>query len=73
MAISGERSRNAWATPLTMLVAPGPRVDMQMPGLPVMSPQVAASIAPATSCFISRNRIWRWRAASISSTNSPPG
>src|ERR1700676_1626511 len=56
-----------------MLVAPGPRVDMQMPGLPVMSPQVAASIAPATSCFISRNRIWRWRAASINSTDSPPG
>src|SRR5215468_10353696 len=56
-----------------MLVAPGPRVDMQMPGLPVMSPQVEASMAPATSCFISRNRIWRWRAASISSTDSPPG
>src|SRR4030088_729499 len=56
-----------------MLVAPGPRVDMQMPGLPVRSPQVAASMAPATSCFISRNRIWRWRAASISSTDSPPG
>src|SRR5215467_7393355 len=56
-----------------MLVAPGPRVDMQMPGLPVMSPQVEASMAPATSCFISRKRIWRWRAASISSTDSPPG
>src|SRR5215471_4258889 len=56
-----------------MLVAPGPRVDMQMPGLPVMSPQVDANIAPATSCFISRNRIWRWRAASINSTDSPPG
>src|SRR5580658_2372749 len=56
-----------------MLVAPGPRVDMQMPGLPVMSPQVAASMAPATSCFIKRKRIWRWRAASISSTDSPPG
>src|SRR5216684_5703165 len=73
MAISGERSRYAWATPLTMLVAPGPRVDMQTPGLPVMSPQVEASIAPATSCFMSRNRIWRWRAASINSTDSPPG
>src|SRR5215468_3108329 len=73
MAIKGERSRYAWATPLTMLVAPGPRVDMQMPGLPVMSPQVEANIAPATSCFISRNRIWRWRAASINSTDSPPG
>ena len=45
-----------------MLAAPGPRVDRQMPGLPVMSPQVAASMAPATSCFISRKRIWRWRA-----------
>ena len=73
MAISGARSRKAWATPLTMLVAPGPRVDRQMPGLPVRSPQVAASMAPATSCFISRKRIWRWRAASISSTDSPPG
>src|SRR6266852_4923771 len=73
MAIRGERSRYAWATPFTMLVAPGPRVDMQTPGLPVMSPQVEASMAPATSCFISRNRIWRWRAASISSTDSPPG
>src|SRR6266853_1259440 len=73
MAISGERSRYAWATPFTMLVAPGPRVDMQTPGLPVMSPQVEASIAPATSCFMSRNRIWRWRAASINSTDSPPG
>src|SRR5215467_5052402 len=73
MAYSGDRSRYAWATPLTMLVAPGPRVDMQMPGLPVISPQVEASMAPATSCFISRNRIWRWRAASISSTDSPPG
>src|ERR1700716_1519314 len=73
MAMSGARSRNACATPLTMLVAPGPRVDMQMPGLPVISPQVAASMAPATSCFINRKRIWRWRAASISSTDSPPG
>ena len=73
MAMSGARSRNACATPLTMLVAPGPRVDMQMPGLPVISPQVDASMAPATSCFISRNRIWRWRAASINSTDSPPG
>src|SRR5215471_4416034 len=73
MAIRGDRSRYAWATPLTMLVAPGPRVDMQMPGLPVMSPQVEASMAPATSCFISRNRICRWRAASINSTDSPPG
>src|SRR5262245_28278996 len=71
--MSGERSRKACATPLTMLVAPGPRVDRQMPGHPVMSPQVAASMAPATSCFISRNRIWRWRAASMSSTDSPPG
>src|SRR6266849_8207873 len=73
MAMSGARSRNACATPLTILVAPGPRVDMQMPGLPVISPHVEASMAPATSCFISRNRIWRWRAASISSTDSPPG
>src|ERR1051325_6269735 len=73
IAISGERSRKACATPLTMLVAPGPRVDRQMPGLPVMSPQVAASMAPATSCFISTNRICRSRAASISSTDSPPG
>jgi len=73
MAMSGARSRNACATPFTMLVAPGPRVDMQMPGLPVTSPQVEASMAPATSCFISTNRIWRWRAASISSTDSPPG
>src|SRR5262249_14639620 len=70
---SGERSRNACATPLTMLVAPGPRVDRHTPGLPVMSPQVDASMAPATSCFISRKRIWRWRAASINSTDSPPG
>src|SRR5262245_54668494 len=56
-----------------MLVEPGPRVDRQMPGLPVRSPQVEASMAPATSCFISRKRICRWRAASMSSTDSPPG
>src|SRR5581483_6292066 len=73
MAISGARSRKAWATPLTMLAAPGPRVERHTPGLPVISPQVAASMAPATSCFISRKRIWRWRPASISSTDSPPG
>ena len=30
-------------------------------------------MAPATSCFISRKRICRWRPASISSTDSPPG
>src|SRR5580700_2821452 len=73
IAISGERSRKACATPLTILAAPGPRVERHIPGLPVRSPQVAANIAPATSCFIRRNRICRWRAASISSTDSPPG
>ena len=30
-------------------------------------------MAPATSCFISRKRIWRCRPASISSTDLPPG
>ena len=52
MAISGARSSSACATPLTMLAAPGPRVERHTPGLPVISPQVAASMAPATSCFI---------------------
>ena len=56
-----------------MLVAPGPRVDRHTPGDPVISPQVAASIAPAVSCFIKRKRMSRSRAASISSTDSPPG
>src|SRR5918997_3337542 len=59
--------------PLTMLAAPGPRVDRHTPGEPVISPQVDASMAPATSCFIRRNGMLRWRAASISSTDSPPG
>src|SRR5262245_7162971 len=73
MAISGARSSSACATPLTILAAPGPRVDRHTPGLPVISPQVAASIAPATSCFMSRKRMPRCRPASISSTDSPPG
>ncbi len=37
-AISGARSRKACAMPLTMFAAPGPRVERQTPGEPVISP-----------------------------------
>ena len=59
--------------PFTMFEAPGPRVDMQTPGEPVISPQVAASIAPAVSCFTKMKRSPFSRAACIISTDSPPG
>ncbi len=45
----GTRSSSAWATPLTALAAPGPRVTTQAPGKPVSSPYVAAMIAAAVS------------------------
>jgi hypothetical protein len=73
IAINGQRSIQACATPLTMLAAPGARVDRQTPGEPLISPQVAASIAPGLSSFVKMKRTSRWRAASIISVDSPPG
>ena len=73
IAISGALSRKAWAIPFTIFVAPGPRVDKHTPGVPLISPHVEASMAPATSCFISMKRIPCAFAASINSTDSPPG
>ena len=38
----GALSCRAVCTPMEALVAPGPRVTMQMPGVPVSLPQAAA-------------------------------
>jgi aspartate/methionine/tyrosine aminotransferase len=56
MATSGAESIIALAMPVTRLVAPGPEVAMQTPGLPVTRPQASAANAAPCSC---RTRIWR--------------
>ncbi len=46
----GAESCIAVCTPMAALVAPGPRVTMQMPGLPVNLPQAEAMKAAPPSC-----------------------
>ena len=61
-------------TPSPCVAEPEPdRAAGHPPGDPLTSPEVAASLAPAVSCFLKLNLSPRWRAASIISTDSPPG
>ena len=46
IAMTGAPSSHAQPTPVAMLVAPGPRVERQMPGVPVRLP-TAVAIKPA--------------------------
>ena len=48
--IIGVESWNAVCTPIDALVAPGPRVTKQMPGLPVSLPYASAMYAAPPSC-----------------------
>ncbi len=55
--IIGVESCFAMWTPGEALVAPGPRVTMQIPGLPVILPAASAIIAAPPSCRQTVTRI----------------
>ena len=73
MAISGERSSQALPTPVVRLVAPGPSVAMQSPGLPVMRPVTSAAKPAEPSCAVSTKSTPPLRIASISGSTLPLG
>src|SRR5437870_5449336 len=52
MAIIGERSSQAPPTPVARLVAPGPTVDAQTPGIPVRRPTASAINAAEVSLAV---------------------
>src|SRR2546423_4328702 len=71
--MSGARSSDAWATPVTRFVAPGPRVARHAPGRPVLLDIASAMNAAPVSCFARTNSRPAWRKPSMRSTTSPPG
>ncbi len=73
MATRGARSMLASATPVTRLVAPGPRVAKQTPGLPVSRPQTSAMKAAPCSWRVVTKWIVLSRSASMTSMFSSPG
>src|SRR6185503_18684735 len=73
IAIIGERSSQALPTPVARLVAPGPSVAMQSPGLPVMRPVTSAANPAEPSCAVSTNSTPPFRIASISGSTLPLG
>src|SRR5829696_3650052 len=72
-ATSGERSRNASATPVTRLVAPGPSVPRQTPARRVRRPYMSAMYAPPCSCRTGTNVIEESSSDSFRSSVSSPG
>src|SRR5260370_19097877 len=73
VALSGERSRKASATPVAVLAAPGPNGAMQSPGAPVMRPVTSAAKPAEPSCAVSTNSTPPVRIASISGSTLPLG
>ena len=73
MHTTGERSMLASATPVTRLVAPGPRVPRQTPALPVSRPQASAAKAAACSCRQRTKRMELSISEIITSAFSSPG
>ena len=69
---SGARSRVAWASPLTALVSPGPRVTTAAPGVPVSSPNAPAMTQAAVSPWARVNGMPCAAAAPIMSRFGPP-
>jgi hypothetical protein len=64
---SGARSRRACATPLAAAATPDSKAVRQAPGRSKRSPSVAAIRAALLSWWVSRNSIFRCRAASTMS------
>jgi len=73
MAMSGERSRNAFATPSVRFSAPGPSVETHTPGLRSIWPLASAMNAATASWRTRMNSMPTFRAASMKSRISPPG
>ena len=70
---SGARSMLASATPVTRLVAPGPRVPRHTPALPVSRPYASAANAAACSWRQSTKRMELSSSEIITSAFSSPG
>jgi len=73
IAMTGSRSIHALATPVAMLVAPGPMVATETPGMPRISPVTPAANAAVFSCLVSRKGMPASFSACMRSTTSPPG
>src|SRR5262245_44172320 len=73
IAMSGERSRYALATPSVRFIAPGPSVDTQTAGWRAICPAASAMNAATASWRTRTNSIPTFRAASMKSRISPPG
>lgn len=73
IAIIGQRPRCACATPVIRLVAPGPRVEKQTPGLPVSRPSVAARNAATCSCRVTTTSTPAAESASVRASVCSPG
>ena len=73
MAITGAPSSQAAPTPVARLVAPGPRVETQTPGVPVRAPMVDAMKPADVSFAVSTYSIELPRSASISGRTGPLG
>ena len=75
IATSGARSRYASATPVSKLVAPGPRVERQTPAFPVSRPWTSAMKAAPCSCRAATNWICEstseFKTSSVSSPGTP--
>ncbi len=73
MAMSGAQSSHAHPTPVDMLVAPGPSVERQTPGVPVRLP-MALAMKPAEVSLAVRTYLTDVRSsASISGSTGPLG
>src|SRR5579875_23502 len=72
-ATRGARSRNASATAVTRLVAPGPSVPRHTPARPVSRPYASAMYAPPCSCRTGTNRTEESASDSFRSSVSSPG
>src|SRR2546428_5095936 len=70
---SGERSSQAWPTPVVRLVAPGPSVAMQSPGAPVRRPMTSAANAAEPSWAVSTYGSRPTRMASSRGSTFPLG
>ena len=73
MATTGARSMLASATPVTRLVAPGPRVARHTPARPVRRPYTSAMNAAPCSWRVTTNWIELSSSASMTSMFSSPG
>ena len=71
--ITGDLSRNAPPTPVAILVAPGPKVEWQTPGIPVILPDTSAIIPAEASLDVRINSMPAALKASSNGIDGPPG